>query len=491
MRSFFNNKILNENKDKNNHKNIILSKEKKKSSIKSNNNSWTIQEDKLLLQLVSESEKKINWDMISQKFPGRTKSQCKYRYKKNIKFGVIKGQWSNEENQLLTEWVNKNGPKNWKKCCNVIPGRTGKQCREHWNNYLNPEIIKSNWTTEEDLIIMNFYYKFKGSWKILINAFNGRTENSIKNRFFSELRKIATSKLNSKKKSPKFRLKQLLKFLNIAISNSKQKYLNEKKFSEKDLNNFLNKMEKKIKMKKAKKITLNDTVLSTIGSHSEKYRENIKEEENSSNLIHKKRIRTEKRNLSNDLNTFEKKEKKSQEKNLFENINRISYNSINNNKTVENNSLNLLNKSDSEIKKGLNFQKNNKIFNIIKENPEYKNENSESNEQLKNYENFPNENNINNYTIKKMDFINNCQNDLFIINKKEVSQNPFFLFDNFNNKLLFPNENGLLSNFDSFSEIQKSNKNDIYISPNINPFIEKAIENDIGESIRDSLELNY
>ena len=137
MKSFCNNKILNEN----NQQNIILPNEKKKYSIKSNNNSWTIQEDKLLLKLVCGNEKKINWDLISKKFPGRTKSQCKYRYKKNIKYGVVKGQWSKEENELLTEWVNKNGPKNWRFCCNVIPGRTSKQCREHWNNYLNPEII--------------------------------------------------------------------------------------------------------------------------------------------------------------------------------------------------------------------------------------------------------------------------------------------------------------------------------------------------------------
>ena len=77
---------------------------------------------------------------------------------------------------------------------------------------------------------MYFYHKFKGSWKILINAFNGRTEKSIKNRFFSELRKIATCQINSTQKiyPSKLRLKQLLNYLNIAISNSKKRFLNEK-----------------------------------------------------------------------------------------------------------------------------------------------------------------------------------------------------------------------------------------------------------------------
>ena len=67
MKSFCNNKILNEN----NQQNTILPIKNKKYSIKSNNNSWTIQEDKLLLQLVCGNEKKINWDLISKKFPGR------------------------------------------------------------------------------------------------------------------------------------------------------------------------------------------------------------------------------------------------------------------------------------------------------------------------------------------------------------------------------------------------------------------------------------
>ena len=169
---------------------------------------------------------------------------------------MIKGQWSKEENELLIKWVNKNGPRKWSLCSKIIPGRGSKQCREHWNDYLNPKIIKGNWTAEEDFLLMYFYYKFKGSWKVIINAFNNRTENSIKNRFYSELRKIATYILSLKgnKISHKLGLNDLLIYLNLAICYSKERYLNEKNYSEKDLNNFLNKIEEKIKLKKIKKL---------------------------------------------------------------------------------------------------------------------------------------------------------------------------------------------------------------------------------------------
>ena len=56
---------------------------------------------------------------------------------------------------------------------------------------------------------MYFYEKCNYSWKKLVLLFNGRTENSIKNRFFSELRKIATK--NSVEKIPcsKIKLEEL------------------------------------------------------------------------------------------------------------------------------------------------------------------------------------------------------------------------------------------------------------------------------------------
>ena len=110
----------------------------------------------------------------------------------------IKGPWSQNEDKLLIDWVQKHGPKFWAKCAETIKGRNGKQCREHWNNSLNNDIIKGKWSTEEDLFIMVFYKKLDKSWKKMIPLFKSRTENAIKNRFYSQLRKIKATIIQSR-----------------------------------------------------------------------------------------------------------------------------------------------------------------------------------------------------------------------------------------------------------------------------------------------------
>ena len=81
------------------------------------------------------------------------------KHKKIKKIELKKGQWSSQEDKLLNQWVKLNGPKNWEACGRFIHGRKGKQCREHWNNCLNPELKKGFWSPEEDFLIMFFYEK--------------------------------------------------------------------------------------------------------------------------------------------------------------------------------------------------------------------------------------------------------------------------------------------------------------------------------------------
>ena len=165
--------------------------------------------------------------------------------KKLSKQIIIKGQWSQKEDDILKDWVDKNGPKHWTKCALNIPGRSGKQCREHWNNSLNNDIIKGNWTIEEDFLIMAFYNKFNGSWKRMIPIFKSRTENSIKNRFFSQIRKIASKYIKTGKRvySTKFGLDILLKYYEEGLDEAKKKYLKNNPMSEKELEEFINNIE--------------------------------------------------------------------------------------------------------------------------------------------------------------------------------------------------------------------------------------------------------
>ena len=184
----------------------------KKKQTFSSKNTWSSDEEKKLPELVNIF--KNNWQLISEQIRQHSPAQCRNHWNKILKNGNIKGPWSAQEDELLMEWVKKNGAKNWTKCSEFVYGRSGKQCREHWNNSLNPTLIKGNWTSEEDFLIMFFYKKYNGSWKKIIYLFEGRTENSIKNRFFSQLRKIAGENMGSDERqlSSKIRLGTLLNF---------------------------------------------------------------------------------------------------------------------------------------------------------------------------------------------------------------------------------------------------------------------------------------
>ena len=86
---------------------------------------------------------------------------------------------------------------------------------------------------------MQFYEECNGSWKIMKELFEGRIENSIKNKFFSELRKIASKYLTIKEKKgcSKINLGEIKKYLKEGISEAKAEFLKENKMTEEELNN--------------------------------------------------------------------------------------------------------------------------------------------------------------------------------------------------------------------------------------------------------------
>ena len=169
---------------------------------------------------------------------------------KSQRIPIKKGQWSLQEDKLLIEWVKKNGTKNWEACGRFVQGRKGKQCREHWNNCLSPGLVKGEWTEEEDFLIMFFYEKCNGSWKKIVPLFNGRIENAIKNRFYSQLRKHATKNMNSKDRRrlcARIKLNELKNYLNEALIEAKTDFLKKTKMNEEQFNLFIKNNEQKIK----------------------------------------------------------------------------------------------------------------------------------------------------------------------------------------------------------------------------------------------------
>ena len=70
-----------------------------------------------------------------------------------------------------------------------IKNKSGKQCRERWVNSLCPNINKGVWSEKEENILFSTQLKIGNKWSVLAKLLPGRSENDIKNHFYSKLRK--------------------------------------------------------------------------------------------------------------------------------------------------------------------------------------------------------------------------------------------------------------------------------------------------------------
>jgi hypothetical protein len=117
------------------------------------------------------------------------------------KINLATNNWSEEESNLLAKLVSEKGfegkskdSKDWKMVSQKLYFlnnradkifRNAKQCREHWNCYLNPNLKKGPWKPEEDIQLLKCIKQNKGSkkWSEIVKYFDGRTENALKNRY--------------------------------------------------------------------------------------------------------------------------------------------------------------------------------------------------------------------------------------------------------------------------------------------------------------------
>jgi len=104
-------------------------------------------------------------------------------------FSSASQPWTSQEDMQLEELVKKLGAKNWSNIACVLSGRTGKQCRERWRNHLDPSISKQPFTAEEDQMIVALVEEMGTKWAKIAKSLPGRTDNSIKNRYYSSLLK--------------------------------------------------------------------------------------------------------------------------------------------------------------------------------------------------------------------------------------------------------------------------------------------------------------
>lgn len=169
---------------------------------------WNEEEDSLLRAAIKEhgTDGYHKWKEVAKHVPNRTYRECMQRWTKVLAPGLKKGKWSTEEDEILRrlvqEQLNTLGESSgkrivWNKVASGFKGRSCKQCRERWINHLDPTVKKTEWTHEEDLMLLQYYETMPSKWAKIARQIPGRTENMVKVRWNALNRQAKKRKQNA------------------------------------------------------------------------------------------------------------------------------------------------------------------------------------------------------------------------------------------------------------------------------------------------------
>ncbi|PXF42920.1 Transcription factor MYB44 [Gracilariopsis chorda] len=119
-----------------------------------------------------------------------------------------KRPWTSQEDRLLRSLVEKHGERDWAAIAEEIPHRTGKQVRERYLNYLSPKISQRPFSKQEDEIIIEKHRVLGNRWSRIAKFLNGRSDNSVKNRFYVTLKKRIEASRDSRQLGKRSRPEQ-------------------------------------------------------------------------------------------------------------------------------------------------------------------------------------------------------------------------------------------------------------------------------------------
>ncbi|CAK93472.1 unnamed protein product (macronuclear) [Paramecium tetraurelia] len=133
-----------------------------------------------------------DWHYLSNVL-GVTEQLLNLKWISMLKTNLKMAPWNPEEDEILQSLItDPNENKNWTQITidfnRINPAkivRHAKQIRERWNNYLNPDLKKSEWSQPEQLQLLLLVQEMGKRWSLISKKISGRTENQVKNQYNS------------------------------------------------------------------------------------------------------------------------------------------------------------------------------------------------------------------------------------------------------------------------------------------------------------------
>lgn len=181
----------------------------RKDSKKGRPQKWSPSEDKCLREAVDRHGAR-NWRAIATMVPGRTHTQCLQHWSKVLKPGLVKGNWSKEEDHQLSHLVRSFSAErsssdfeqynrthdyvltreaalaaDWTYISDHVTGRTTKQCRERWFHHLDPSLKHGPFDEDEDNTLLAEHGIVGSKWSQIASKLRGRTADAVKIRYIT------------------------------------------------------------------------------------------------------------------------------------------------------------------------------------------------------------------------------------------------------------------------------------------------------------------